>query len=118
MHRRPAAGFYLSLDHNQRVVFTGIFLRVGNTIFIFLTVFKLERINRIKSLTNFFPWLRIQKQTQAAARADTHMMTALGADIHIVFYFDAIKDSRARWALLPQAFGNRLFGALALDLGR
>src|SRR6478752_4606072 len=72
-------------ERHQRVTLTGSLLRGREAITITLAVTELQRILRRYLGANFLLLAFVQETHQALTAADSHVMTALRADIQIAF---------------------------------
>jgi hypothetical protein len=104
-----------SRHHDERVFFLRGLLRLLQTVAIFLGVAKLQRILGLDVVRDLDLPFRVEERFQPIARADAHVMSALGTNMQIALELGAIQHRVAGAALHPQAFRHRARPALGLD---
>src|SRR5437879_1323104 len=70
-------------EHHQRIALAGRLLRLGEAVAVALAVAELERILRGDGGADLGRRTGIEEALEALARADAHVVTALGADIEV-----------------------------------
>ena len=105
-HYHQRQPLHLAGRGNQRIFFAGGSLRRGQAIAIALFVLEFEAVNRFNVGQDFLPALGIEKNIEAAAGADAHVVVALGADVVIALHVRPVQDRVALDAFFPQALGH------------
>ena len=90
-------------------------LRLRQAVLVALAVLELQRILRRHAGADLADRLRVEERAQPLARADAHVVAALGADVEIALELGAVQHRIAGRALDPQALGHRTRAALGLD---
>src|SRR6266513_3126140 len=104
-------------EHHQRIALAGRLLRLGEAVAVALAVAELERILRGDGGADLGRRTGIEEALEALARADAHVVTALGADIEVALELGAIEHRIAGRALDPQSLRDRARAPLGLDTG-
>ncbi len=99
----------LAADGDQGILLTRLLLRSAQAVLVLLAVAELETVNRLQVRAQLVTAVGIQEDVDTRARADTHVMVALGANVQGLFQLRAVQHRVAGRAFVPQTFRNRAF---------
>ena len=103
---------------HERVLLAGLLLGRRDTIAIALAVAELQGIFRFETRRDLLDGPLVEEHLEAMARADAHVMSALGADQEVALELLAIQLRIALGALDPHALGHRPLAILGADARR
>ena len=107
-----ALALQLALHRDQRVALAGGLLRGLDAVGILLLVLELQHVGRAEGRRRFPRGAAgIEEAWQPHARADRHVVAALGADLEVFLELGPVQHRAAAVALFPQALGHAALAA-------